>query len=118
MFWSIVERAAIKPRDESFWIAILPLMIRFPHQSGVSPGRALEQAGISKPRFERWLRLDRERALVEAPRLFSKLEGQRMDWLTLGHLLYRWNDEDRHRLAREFFLARARRDATTSDGVE
>lgn len=123
-FWNMVHQFDIPRSEEDFWLAVLPLMVRHPHQHQpklrVPPGRALEAAGISKPRFERWLRLDREGARREAPRLLSKLKDQGLDWVKLGHTLYRWSDDDRYTLARDFFLARERRDRkhTQTDGAD
>ncbi len=117
-FWSLVQRFEIPPREEDFWLSVLPLMVRHSHQRGIHPGGALEAAAISKPRFERWLRLDREGAWRETPRLLSKLKDQGLDWVELGHLLYRWSDEDRYRLARDFFLKRERREHTATDGAD
>ncbi len=117
-FWALVQRFDIAPGEEDFWLSVLPLMVRHPHQRGARPGRALEAAGVSKARFERWLRLDREGARREAARLLSKLKDQGLDWVVLGHALHRWNDEDRYGLARDFFLARERREHTHTDGVD
>jgi hypothetical protein len=117
-FWALVQRFDIAPGEEEFWLAVLPLMVRYPHQSRARPGRVLEAAGISKARFERWLRLDRGGARREASRLLSKLKDQKLDWVELGYALHRWSDEDRYELARGFFLARERRDRTPTDGAE
>jgi hypothetical protein len=116
-FWSLVQRFDLRRGEEGFWLAVLPLMVRHSHQRGARPGHALEAVGVSKARFERWLRQDREGARREAPRLLSKLKDQGLDWVDLGHALYRWSDEDRYRLARDFFLARERRERTHTDGA-
>lgn len=117
-FWAMVERFDIARGDEAFWLGVLPLMVRHPHQPGARPGKILEAAGISKSRFERWLRLDRAGARREAGRLLSNLKDDGLDWVALGHALHRWNDGDRYRLARDFFLARERRDSITTDGAD
>lgn len=116
-FWSLVQRFDIAPGDEAFWLVVLPLMVRHPHQRGTRAGRALEASGVSKARFERWLRLDREGARREAARLLSKLKDQKLDWVDFGHALCHWRDEDRYRLARDFFLARERREHSPTDGA-
>jgi hypothetical protein len=117
-FWSLVDRYEIPRSEEAFWLAVLPLMVRHPHQRGVRPGKALEAAGISKARFERWLRLDRDAARREAARLFSKLKDQGFDWISLGHALRHWSEANRYELARDFFLARERREPTSTDGAD
>jgi hypothetical protein len=117
-FWDIVERFRIPPDEEPFWRAIIPLMVRHPHRRNIKPGRAIEAAGISKPRFERWLRLDRASDRAAAGRLLSKLGDDGLDWTGLGNALYRWNDDDRYYLARDFFLARERRESSHTDGAE
>lgn len=116
-FWTLVDRHHVPRGEESFWLSVLPLMVRQPHQHGMKPGVALEAAGISKARFERWLRLDRDGARREARRLLSKLKDQGLDWVQLGNALYRWNDGDRYRLARDFFIARSRREHTSTHGA-
>lgn len=118
VFWRIVDRYEIHPGDEEFWKAILPLMVKYPHTRGARPGHMLEEAGVSAPRVERWLRMDRDGALREADRLFSRLQGG-VDWVRLGHLLHRWDEEHRTGLARDFFLRRSRRTAqSTTRGGE
>ncbi len=108
VFWRIVGRYEIALRDEGFWLAVLPLMVGHPHQPGVRPGDALANAEVKGSRLERWLRLDRERALQEAGRLLSKVDGG-FDWSSFGHLLRYWSERDRRRIAREFFLSPAYR---------
>jgi CRISPR type I-E-associated protein CasB/Cse2 len=117
-FWDIVGRFGIPEEEELFWRAIIPLMVRHPHRRNVKPGRAIEAAGISKPRFERWLRLDRDGARAAAGRLLSKLGDDGLDWTLLGRALHRWNDNERYLLARDFFLARERRESSHTDGAE
>jgi CRISPR type I-E-associated protein CasB/Cse2 len=116
-FWALVQRFDIPRGEEPFWLALLPVMVRHRHQRGTKPGRAMEAVGISKARFERWLRLPRESAWREAPRLLSKLKDHGLDWVEFGHALHRWNEEDRYRLARDFFLARERREHTHTEGA-
>ncbi len=117
-FWDVVERFSIPKHEEPFWRAIIPLMVRHPHRRNIKPGRAIEAAGISKPRFERWLRLDRDDAQAAAGRLLSKLGDDGLDWTRLARALHRWDDEDRYSLARDFFLARERRASSQTDGAE
>jgi hypothetical protein len=117
-FWDIVERFDIPKEEEPFWRAIIPLMVRHPHRRNIKPGRAIEAAGISKPRFERWLRLDRDGARAAAGRLLSKLGDDGLDWTSLGHALHSWSYKSRYYLARDFFLARERRESSHTDGAE
>jgi|GEM_PF-2241400 len=117
-FWDVVERFDIPEEEESFWLAIIPLMVRHPHRRKIRPGRALEAAGISKPRFERWLRLDRHDARAAAGRLLSKLGDDGLDWTSLEPALRYWSEKDRYDLARDFFLARQHRESSQTDGAE
>lgn len=117
-FWDLVQRLDIPEEEEALWRAIIPLMVRHPHRRNIKPGRAIEAAGISKPRFERWLRLDREGAQMAAGRLLSKLGDDGLDWTSLGPALSNWSYKDRYRLARDFFLARERRESSSTDGAE
>lgn len=117
-FWDLVGRFDIPRDEEPFWRAIIALMVRHPHRRNVRPGRAIEAAGISKPRVERWLRLDRDGARTAAGRLLSKLGDDGLDWTNLGRALHRWSDNDRYYLARDFFLARERRESSHNDGAE
>lgn len=108
-FWSLVEAYEIPERDEEFWIAILPLMVRHEHQSRAAPGRALAEARVAPSRVERWLRMDRTRAWTEARRILAQVK-QPIDWVQLGFLLYFWDHpswgrKNRHRLARQYFRA-------------
>lgn len=104
-FWDVVERYQIGERDEPFWLAVLPLMVRHPHRSDLSPARALAAAGVSPARAERWLRLDREGAWREAARLLSHLKDGGLDWTRLAPLLRDWSDEQRRGFARDYFLS-------------
>lgn len=113
IFWRIVDRYEIHPGGEGFWKAVLPLMVKYRHTPDARPGHMLEGAGVSPARVERWLRLDRNGALREAGRLFSKLQTG-VDWVQLGHLLYKWDENNRTGLARDFFLKRSRRNAQSS----
>jgi len=106
-FWQIVARYEISPRDEEFWLAILPSMVECPH-AFVAPGDAVARAGVAKARVERWLRLDQARAWREANRLLARLDAG-LDWTRFGPLLYRWSEEDRRTFARQFFLSPALR---------
>ncbi|MCC7494929.1 MAG: hypothetical protein IT204_21440 [Fimbriimonadaceae bacterium] len=101
-FWALVERYAIDPCDETYWVAVVPLMVVHRHARW-RPGRALAAAGVSKARIERWLRLDRERAMAEAWRLLSKLPSG-LDWASFGQLLWYWDDQRRRAFARDYFL--------------
>ncbi|HET8656967.1 MAG TPA: type I-E CRISPR-associated protein Cse2/CasB [Longimicrobiaceae bacterium] len=105
VFWDIVERYGIRERDESFWLSILPLMVRYPHRFDLSPGRALAAAGVSPARIERWLRLDRDGARRQAGRLLSHLKDGGLDWIRFAYLLRGWSDEQRRGFARDFFLS-------------
>jgi CRISPR type I-E-associated protein CasB/Cse2 len=104
-FWNVVERYGIAERDERLWLAVLPLMVRYPHRFDRSPGRALAAAGVSASRVERWLRLDSAAARREAGRLLSHLKGEGLDWIKLAYLLRDWSDEQRRGFARDFFLS-------------
>lgn len=117
-FWTLVQRFGLQQRDQEFWLAVIPLIVRHPHSRDRRPGRVLEASGLSKARFERWLRLDRDRAIREAGRILSHLRDETIDWVALGHALYRWNEGDRYGLARDFFTARAHRNNTSADGAK
>lgn len=111
-FWNVAERYGIRDRDESFWLAVLPLMVKHPHRFDLppnhpksAPGRALAAAGVSASRVERWLRLDSAAARREAGRLLSHLKGEGLDWIKLAYLLRDWSDEQRRGFARDFFLS-------------
>lgn len=122
VFWRIVERYEIPQRAEveDFWLGVLPLMVKHPHQREARPGRVLARAGISNARVERWLRLDAKGALREAGRLLSKVKDP-IDWVSFGFLLRRWDDKSRRDFARDFFLSAARlerADETTTPGDE
>lgn len=113
VFWRIVDRYEITPGEEAFWLAVLPLMVKYPHRPGAHPGAALSRAGVKSARLERWLRLDRPGALREASRLLSKVDGP-LDWVALAHLLRSWSEDGRRRLARDFFLSPEQRDSLPS----
>lgn len=118
VFWRIVDKYEIPPKDEPFWKSVLPLMVKYPHTPGARPGHVLEEARASTARIERWLRLDQAAALREADRLLSLLKGG-VDWVALGHLLYIWDEHNRNRFARDFFLRRSRRTTqSTTEGGE
>ncbi len=117
-FWDLVQCFDVPKEEEPIWRAIIPLMVRHPHRRNIRPGRAIEAAGISKPRFERWLRLDRDGAQMAAGRLLSKLGDDGLDWTMFGRALHRWNHDERYSLARDFFLARERRESSHTDGAE
>jgi CRISPR type I-E-associated protein CasB/Cse2 len=104
-FWNVVERYGIRGSDERFWLAVLPLMVRYPHRFDRTLGRALAAAGVSASRVERWLRLDSAAARREAGRLLSHLKGEGLDWIKLAYLLRDWSDEQRRGFARDFFLS-------------
>ena len=109
VFWRVVDKYELAPASEPFWLAVLPLMVTCPH-ARTKPGEALAQAGVSKTRVERWLRLDRERAWREASRLLARVDGG-LDWTEFGQLLFHWGDEGRQRaFARQFFLSPALRE--------
>ncbi len=116
VFWDIVARYEIAMREEPFWRAVLPLMVRHEHAPGTRPGVALARSGVSGARLERWLRLSHATALAEAGRLFARVEGG-VDWTSLGPILRYWTDESHRDLARQFFLSREYRElATTTNG--
>jgi len=120
VFWRIVEQYDIQERDEQFWKAVLPLMVKYPHTLGARPGHVLEQAGVSAARVERWLRLGRETAWREADRLLSIAKtNPGLDWVSFAYLLYYWDEKHRNEFARDFFVARSRRAAlSTTEGGE
>lgn len=103
VFWDIAERYQIHERDEPFWLQVIPLMVKHPHEPGLAPGVALARAGVSAPRLERWLRLDRDDALRDAARLISHLGDGGFDWARFGTLLRFWTEDARRDLARQFF---------------
>lgn len=105
VFWRLVERLDVPRPAEDFWLAILPMMVEHPHRKGAIAGRELARARAAPARVERWLRLDRERAWVEARRLLALLDGP-IDWVRMGWLLLLWNDDSRRDFARDFFLNR------------
>lgn len=105
VFWDIADRYEIARHEEDFWLAIMPLMVRHPHRFDLPSGRALAAAGVSAPRIERWLRLDRNSARREAGRLLSHLGDGGLDWTRFGPLLRFWTEDQRRSLAREFFLS-------------
>lgn len=112
-FWSLVAATQSPVSQELFWRAILPLMVLVPHRPGVFLGEALQQAGVSAARVERWLRLDRGPALKEARKLLRRLEA--VDWLRLGASLHRWDDPARTEIARHFFRAQYRAATSTAE---
>lgn len=106
VFWDVVERYNIRESDESFWLAVLPLMVRHEHRFDRTPGRALAAASVSAARVERWLRLDAAAAARrEAGRLLSHLKGEGFDWTRFALLLRFWTEDERRRFARDFFLS-------------
>lgn len=102
VFWDIVDRYRIRESDETYWISVIPLMVRHPHVP-TAPGRALARAKVSAARVERWLRLDRDGARRSAGRVLSQLKQGGLDWVQFGDLLRDWSDDGRRRLARQFF---------------
>lgn len=112
VFWDIVARFDIgRGAEEEYWLQVLPLMVRHPHDPHTPPGVALARAGISGARIERWLRLDRHRARREARRLLSKLGDSGLDWsggprgIGLGPLLHDWTESQKRAFARQYFLS-------------
>ncbi len=108
-FWTLVERFAIPPPAELFWMDVVPHMIDHPHDPRRRPGRVLAEAQLSGARLERWLRLEPERARKEAGRLIVRLDGG-LNWVTFAGLLRFWSPQDRRGLARDFFLSPAYRE--------
>lgn len=115
IYWRLTERLTWPRRRDDFdryWMAVLPLMIRNPHQPGARPGPVLAGAGVKAPRVERWLRRDRDSAWAEAGRLLSITKGAPIDWARFGYLLYAWDDPKvKREFAREYFRAARRRAA-------
>lgn len=103
-FWRIVDRYDVRPGDEPFWIDVIPLMVVHPHDSELTPGRALARAGVSPGRVERWLRLDAVRARGEARRLLARLTTG-LNWVRFARLLRFWSEAERLSFARDYFLA-------------
>lgn len=113
-FWRIVDRFDIERHEDAFWHAVIPMMVDHAH-GRASPGAALAESGVSGPRIERWLRLDRTRAQLEARRVFRRCERP-LDWARLASLLWFWSETERRHLARDFFLSpeqRVDRDETS-----
>jgi len=99
---------------DDFWIAVLPLMARTPHEARARPGRVLAKAGAKPARIERWLRRERGTAWTEAGRLLSITKGAALDWARFGFLLYSWDDPKVKRdFARDYFRAERGRAADT-----
>lgn len=116
-FWQIVEKYDLPPWDEPFWVAVMPLMVRVPYQKGRPAGKALAAARVSSLRFDRWLRRDRESAWRGAWRLLAAVDGG-IDWPSFGYLLRDWDDEQKRRLARDYYLSSGDdREATEGDDV-
>lgn len=107
-FWTLVERFAIPPAAEPFWMDVVPHMIDRPHDPRRRPGQALAEAQLSGARLERWLRLEAEQARKEAGRILSRLDGG-LNWVTFAGLLWVWTPQERRGLARDFFLSPAYR---------
>lgn len=103
-FWALVAKYDISKYEEAFWRVVVPLMVGYPHQAGLSAGRALAKAGVSRSRVERWLRYDAERARIEAKRLLSKVDDG-FDWLRFARLLWHWDEQNKLSFARDYYLA-------------
>jgi len=108
-FWEIVERYAVTPAEEDFFLRVVPAMVLCPHVRGTRPGRTLRSAGVSPARLERWLRMNRPGALRECRRILAQVKGG-VDWGELGRVLFQWDHpaygpEQRRRLARDFYLS-------------
>jgi CRISPR type I-E-associated protein CasB/Cse2 len=114
-FWRIVERYSITPREENFWLRVIPLLVEHPHQPGLAPGVALARSGVSPARLEKWLRLERDDAIRETSRLLARIEGG-FDWTQFGKLLRFWSEDSRRTLARQFFLSPEYRARTATSG--
>ena len=108
-FWEALGRAGMQPeafqdQEFDFWMGILPVMARHPHEGRAYAGRLLARARVSSSRVERWLRRDRRSALGELSRLVSKLPaGEGLNWTQMGRLLHGWSVEDRRRFAADYF---------------
>lgn len=101
VFWLLTDGLG---GSDALWMAVLPLMVTHPHESGARPGRVLARNGVKPARVMRWLRRDRESAWQEAGRFLGPARGIPIDWGRFGTLLAAWNDLDaRRRFAREYF---------------
>jgi hypothetical protein len=103
--WEFLDRYA-REEEHEMWAVVLPLMARRVFHVRGSLGYMMYEAGISPARLERWLRRDRASALREARLLITRMESTGIPWGEAGELLYEWNDEQRKRVARDFFRAR------------
>jgi hypothetical protein len=104
-FWSLEAQFHLGTgeTEERFWMRLLPLMARHPHDGAVGPGLALARGGVTAPRMERWLRADHDDAWAQAPRLLARVRDAGIDWVRTGMLLRFWKPEQRRAVAREFF---------------
>ena len=100
-FWAIADVARADRFTEGFLREFLPLVASVRHRTGQRIGRSLRASGIAPARFERWLRLPREAAIIDARRLVRRCDS--LDLVSLGVTLFYWTDETRMELAREFY---------------
>lgn len=100
-FWVISAAARPDTGTERFLRDFLPLVASVPHRAGWRVGRSLRNSGIAAARFERWLRLPRDSAIVDARRLVRRCDS--LDMIQLGVALFYWTDETRMTLARDFY---------------
>lgn len=100
-FWTIADVARADRVTERFLREFLPLAASVKHRPGQRIGRSLRGAGIAAARFERWLRLPREAAIIDARRLVRRSDS--LDLIRLGVALFYWTDETRMELARDFY---------------
>lgn len=109
-YWRLLGDAGISWENRAFWYAVLPLLVRHPHIGGEALGEALT-AAVSEARLERWLRAPRERARVDARRVFARLD--RINWTEAGPLLRFWSKPARWQVAAHFFQARQQQEQST-----
>ncbi len=112
-YWRLAERFELEAREDHFWLELVPMLVDHPH-GDMEPGGALAASGVTGTRVERWLRFDAQRARREARRLFARCDRP-FDWGHFAALLFLWNDQERRRLARGFFLAPEQRKARAND---
>lgn len=112
-YWRLVERFELEGPEDRFWLTVVPMMVDHRH-GDTAPGGALAASGVTGARVERWLRFDAQRARREAGRLFARCDRP-FDWGQLAALLFLWNEKEKRRLARDFFLAPEQRKARAND---
>lgn len=115
-FFSLADQIGAGVRYEHFLRRYLPLVASTRHRTGRPAGLVMREAGVAAARFERWLRAPSDRAVEEAASLVRRCPA--VDLVRLGHQLYRWTDDDRLALAREYHrVRRASSHSTTTTNV-